>query len=64
LPDLVAKNEALAKVLVDVHGFLAWTLLWVVALHAAAALKHHFFDRDRTLRRMWSWHSDNKRTSQ
>jgi cytochrome b561 len=65
LPDLVSKNEALAKVLVDVHGFLAWTLLWVVVLHAAAALKHHFFDRDRTLTRMWSWHSpDNKRTSE
>jgi cytochrome b561 len=55
LPDLVHKNEALAKVLVEVHGFLAWTLLWIVALHAAAALKHHFFDRDATLRRMLSW---------
>jgi len=56
LPDLVAKNEALAKVLVEVHGFLAWTLLWVVVLHAAAALKHHFFDHDRTLKRMLGWH--------
>jgi cytochrome b561 len=55
LPDLVHKNEALAKVLVEVHGFLAWTLLWIVALHAAAALKHHFFNRDATLRRMFSW---------
>jgi cytochrome b561 len=57
LPDLVQKNEALAKVLVDVHGFLAWALLWVVVLHALAALKHAFFDRDATLKRMWSWRS-------
>jgi len=55
LPDLVHRNDALAKVLDDVHVFLAWTLLWVVVLHAAAALKHHFFDRDATLRRMWIW---------
>jgi cytochrome b561 len=55
LPDLVHKNKALADTLVQVHGLLAWTLLWVVVLHAAAALKHHFFDRDATLRRMWSW---------
>ncbi len=35
-----------------VHWGLAWTLLTLVALHAAAALKHHFIDRDRTLLRM------------
>jgi cytochrome b561 len=55
LPDLVPKDAALAKVLVGAHGLLAWTLLIVVLLHAAAALKHHFFDRDATLRRMLSW---------
>jgi cytochrome b561 len=55
LPDLVSKNKQLADVLVQVHGLLAWTLLWVVVLHAAAALKHHFFDRDATLRRMLAW---------
>jgi cytochrome b561 len=57
LPDLVSKNDALAKVLVEVHGLLAWTLLWVVVLHVLAALKHHFFDRDSTLRRMLAWHN-------
>jgi len=55
LPDLVSKNDALAKVLVQVHGVLAWTLFWVVLLHSAAALKHHFIDRDATLRRMLVW---------
>ncbi|KAF0813006.1 Cytochrome b561 [Andreprevotia sp. IGB-42] len=52
LPDLVAKNEELGKVLKDVHEIMAYTLLAIVALHAAAALKHHFIDRDATLKRM------------
>ncbi|WP_323845434.1 cytochrome b [Microbulbifer magnicolonia] len=36
----------------EIHEILAWTLMALVALHALAALKHHFFDRDATLRRM------------
>jgi cytochrome b561 len=55
LPDLVPKDTALAKVLVQVHGTLAWTLMGIVALHAAGAFKHHFVDRDPTLRRMLHW---------
>jgi cytochrome b561 len=55
LPDLVHKNSALAKVLVQIHGFLAWSIFWIVLLHVAAALKHHLVDRDDTLRRMLAW---------
>ena len=29
-------------------------VLAIVAVHAAAALKHHFIDRSRILTRMWS----------
>jgi cytochrome b561 len=35
-----------------VHLYLAWTLIVLAALHALAALKHHFIDRDPTLMRM------------
>ena len=35
-----------------VHEYLAYTLIGLVLLHALAALKHHFIDRDDTLRRM------------
>lgn len=35
-----------------VHYWLAWTLIALVVVHAAAALKHHFIDRDVTLLRM------------
>jgi cytochrome b561 len=36
----------------DVHFALAMLLLAVIALHVAAALRHHFVVRDDTLRRM------------
>ena len=36
----------------DVHLWLAWSLVLLSALHALAALKHHFIDRDVTLKRM------------
>jgi cytochrome b561 len=55
LPDLVSKNRDLADVLVRAHHWLGWTLLVVVGLHAAAALKHHLIDRDATLKRMLVW---------
>jgi cytochrome b561 len=35
-----------------VHKYLAWALVITAGLHALAALKHHFIDRDRTLKRM------------
>ncbi len=52
LPDLAPKNKALADVLIDVHATLAWTLAGLVGLHVAAALKHHFVDKDGLLWRM------------
>lgn len=36
-----------------VHEYLAWALVIFSGLHALAALKHHFIDRDPTLRRMF-----------
>ena len=38
--------------LLGFHIGLYWTIFAVVALHTAAALKHHFIDRDNVLRRM------------
>ena|SRR5438477_9378571 len=52
LPDLVPKDKALAAVLRAVHVTLNFTLLTLVCVHAAAALKHHFVDRDTVLWRM------------
>ena len=53
LPDFVPHDKALAEAIQPWHELLAWALMVLVALHASAALKHHFIDRDRLLARMW-----------
>ena len=35
-----------------VHWYLALTLMGLTGLHAAGAVKHHFIDKDETLKRM------------
>ncbi|CZF82200.1 hypothetical protein GCE9029_03084 [Grimontia celer] len=35
-----------------IHYYAAFTLIGLAILHAAAALKHHFIDKDNTLRKM------------
>jgi cytochrome b561 len=52
LPDLVQKDKVLGEQLKLLHLSLNVTLLLLVALHVAAALKHHLLDRDDVLRRM------------
>lgn len=60
LPDLVAKDKALAELLKTVHVTLNYSLLVLVAIHAAAALQHHFVARDGVLWRMLPWVSPRK----
>lgn len=36
----------------DLHEIFAWSLIGLAILHIAGALKHHFVDRDNTLKRM------------
>lgn len=36
----------------DIHLWLAWSVVLLSVLHAFAALKHHFIDKDVTLKRM------------
>ncbi len=52
LPDLLSKDKALGDVLQQVHLALNLALAAVVAGHAGAAIKHHFFDRDDVFTRM------------
>jgi cytochrome b561 len=52
LPDLVAKDKGLFEVMKSVHFGLNKALLLLVLLHVAAALKHHYVDRDDVLARM------------
>lgn len=36
----------------DIHEWLAYALMALVAVHVVAALKHHFINRDESLKRM------------
>jgi cytochrome b561 len=45
-------DRAFSHSATEVHEFLANALLAVMAVHAVAALAHHWLLRDRTLRRM------------
>jgi cytochrome b561 len=52
LPDLLEKDKALGHLLHEVHEALNIFLLLLLSGHVAAALKHHWFDRDDILKRM------------
>ncbi|MDO5652542.1 MAG: cytochrome b [Brachymonas sp.] len=45
-------NPALTRFARSMHGIVAWAMVVAIALHVAAAFKHHFIDRDGTLSRM------------
>ncbi len=52
VPKLVSPDRTIAGVAGDAHEWLFWVLVALVALHAGAALYHHFVLRDATLQRM------------
>ena len=52
IPDLLAKDPALAATLQTAHRWINDALLAIVAVHAIGALKHHLVDRDDVLARM------------
>jgi len=52
LPALAEPRARWANTAGDIHAYAMWTLLAIIALHAAAALYHHFVRHDGVLRRM------------
>jgi cytochrome b561 len=61
LPNLVAPNEALFNAFRETHEALAFTLLAIAVVHALAALKHEFLDKDNVLRHMLPMRLRNER---
>ncbi len=53
LPDWVPRDPEWAATLKLLHRLAAYALAALMALHVAAALKHHWVDRDGLLERMW-----------
>jgi cytochrome b561 len=52
LPDFVPRDKALSELLKEAHELLSYGLAALVLAHVAAALKHHWIDRDGLLSRM------------
>lgn len=52
IPGAGALFEGQADLAGEIHFYAAWTLIILAGLHAMAALKHHFIDKDNTLRKM------------
>ena len=52
LPTVIARDPPLGEELGVIHSFLGYSLLALIALHAAAALFHHFVRRDDVLNAM------------
>lgn len=50
--DGVSDRKGLSHEIAEVHETLAFAMLGLIALHVAAALKHHFVDRDVVLAHM------------
>lgn len=49
-PDTTIKHYA-----ATIHSISAWVIIVAVSLHIAAALKHHFIDKNNVLVRMLPW---------
>ena len=45
-------SRSLGRLILEIHQLLGTTLIWIAGLHAAAAIFHHFFLKDRVLRQM------------
>mgnify|MGYP000259458054 CR=1 FL=1 len=54
LPSIIGRSDAAGAVFSQMHTITAVLLAIAVAVHIAAALKHHYVDQDRTLMRMIS----------
>lgn len=52
LPATLADAGSQADLAGNIHLWLAWSVVVLSVLHALAALKHHFIDKDATLKRM------------
>lgn len=50
VPATLSGIEGQADTAAQLHEWFAWGLVVIAALHALAALKHHFIDKDRTLK--------------
>jgi len=54
LPNLISPDEASRVLFQEMHRWIGYGLIATIVLHASAAFKHHFINKDDILRRMLS----------
>jgi cytochrome b561 len=55
VPDLMNADKASSELAADVHEALIITLVVLLGIHVAAALRHQFILKDNSLKRMLPW---------
>lgn len=53
LPNIASPDKNMGHLYNQIHIYFAYTLLAVICIHVAGALKHHFIDKDNILRRIF-----------
>lgn len=51
----VPESEALIDTMFEIHELIAYGIIFLVCVHVAAALYHHYIKKDNILRRMLPW---------
>lgn len=58
VPALVEKNEEIGKIARNIHANSVYVFITFVGIHILASLYHHYFLKDKTIKRMWFGSSD------
>ena len=58
VPALVEKNDEIAKIARNIHTLSVYIFIAFVVVHILASLYHHYFLKDKTLKRMWFGNSN------
>jgi cytochrome b561 len=61
IPAMIAKGKQQSELAGEIHYFATYTLIILACLHMLAALKHHFFDKDITLTRIFRTNLNEKK---
>ena len=53
MPAIVEKDNVIGQIAKDVHIYSVYIFISFVIIHIFASIYHHFFLKDKTLKRMW-----------
>lgn len=53
----IPMNELIGELGYNIHGLIKYFVIGAIVVHVIGALKHHFLDKDQTVKRMFSFGS-------